>query len=130
MTSTPSIPGFAGPVVPAPNNDLVHIRIEVDRSRCATNDPVLNARLVGLEQNGLTLSIAQLVASANLHFAGSVEDEGLGRSGLVADKRPTCRSATPDSREAPIWEPTEPACDHRAGKSASRNLVLAGHPRG
>ena len=78
MISTPSFPGFAGPVVPSPSNDLVHFRIEVDRSRCATNDPVINARLVGLEQNGLTLSIAQLVASANLHFAGSVEDEGLG----------------------------------------------------
>lgn len=79
MTSTPSFPGFAGPVVPAPSNDLVHFRIEVDRSRCATDDPVINARLIVLEQNGLTLSIAQLVASANLHFAGSVQDE---RSGL------------------------------------------------
>jgi hypothetical protein len=78
VTSTPSFPGFADPVVPAPSNDLVHFRIEVDRSRCATNDPVINARLMVLEQNGLTLSIAQLVASANLHFAGSVEDEGFG----------------------------------------------------
>ena len=78
MASTPSFPEFAGPVVPGPSNDLVHFRIEVDGSRCATNDPVINERLVGLEQNGLTLSIAQLVASANLQFAGSVGDEGLG----------------------------------------------------
>jgi hypothetical protein len=76
MTSTPSFPGTAGPVVPAPSNDLVHFRLEVDSSRCATNDPVVNARLIVLEQHGLTLSIAQLVASANLHFAESVQDEG------------------------------------------------------
>ena len=78
MTSTPSFPTSAGPAVPDPSNDLVHFRIQVDRSRCAANDPVINARLIELEQNGLTLSIAQLVASANLHFAGSVQDEGQG----------------------------------------------------
>ena len=71
----PSFPSVAGPVVPAPSNDIVHFRIKVDRSRCAANDPIVNARLSALGQNGLTLSIAQLVASANLHFAGSVQDE-------------------------------------------------------
>ena len=78
MTSTPSFPSSSGPAVPAPSNDLVHFRIRVDRSRCGTTDPALNLRLTALEQNGLTLSIAQLVASANLHFAGSVQDEGQG----------------------------------------------------
>lgn len=57
---------------------MVHFRIRVDRSRCPANDPAINARLATLEQNGLTLSIAQLVASANLYFAGSVQDEGDG----------------------------------------------------
>ncbi len=78
MTSTPSFPSSVGPVVQSPSSELVHFRIRVDRSRCTTTDPVINTRLIALQENGLTLSIAQLVASANLHFAGSVQDEGYG----------------------------------------------------
>jgi hypothetical protein len=78
MTSIPNFPSLAGPAVTAPSNDLVHFRVKVDRSRCDTNDPAIDLRLTELEHDGLTLSIAQLVAGANLHFAGSVQDEGHG----------------------------------------------------
>jgi hypothetical protein len=78
MPASPTFPVTPNPTVQAPSNDIVNLRVKVDRSRCKTTDPEIERRLVLLEKNGLSISIAQLVANANLHFAGSVEDDGEG----------------------------------------------------
>jgi hypothetical protein len=78
VASTPTFPTTPGPTVQGPPTDVVRLRIKVDRSRCKTIDPQIANRLTQLESEGLIISIAQLVANANLHFAGSVVDEGEG----------------------------------------------------
>jgi len=78
MGSAPTFPTTSYPTVAPPSTDNVHLRVEVDRSRCSTPEPSLNSRLVHLEAQGITISIAQLVANANLHFANSGMDDGAG----------------------------------------------------
>ncbi len=70
----PNTPLFIG----QPTDDLVHFRVEVDRSRCLPVDPAVNVRLQLLETNGLVLSIAGIVGRSAIHFLGSVLDAGEG----------------------------------------------------
>lgn len=78
MVTTPPVvpdtPSFIG----QPTGDLVHFRVEVDRSRCLPVDPAINTRLQTLETNGLILSIAGIVARSAIHFMGAVLDAGEG----------------------------------------------------
>lgn len=78
MGSAPAFPSTPNPPVAPPSTDIVHLRVEADRTRCSTIDPAIDARLTLLENDGILISIAQLVANANLFFAGSVADEGAG----------------------------------------------------
>jgi hypothetical protein len=78
MGSAPAFPTAPHPPVAPPSTDIVHLRVGVDRTRCSTIDPVIDARLTLLETDGILISIAQFVANANLFFAGSVADEGVG----------------------------------------------------
>lgn len=76
-TLPPGVP--ATPLVMGqPSNDLVHFIVEVDRSRCLPVDPAIDARLQLLENNGLTASIAELVALSAIHFTAAVLDAGEG----------------------------------------------------
>lgn len=75
---SPSFPITPNALVSPPTTELVHLRVKVDRRRCSTIDPAINGRLSSLEADGISISIAQLVANANLHFAGAVADEGAG----------------------------------------------------
>lgn len=78
MGSAPTFPLSVAPPVAPPSADLIHLSVEVDRTRCATTVPLLTDRLTALETEGITISIAQLVANANLFYMGSVADEGSG----------------------------------------------------
>jgi hypothetical protein len=78
MGSIPTFPATPNPLVPAPSTDIVHLRVGADRTRCSTIDQAINSRLSFLETHGISISIAQLVANANLYFAGAVADEGAG----------------------------------------------------
>jgi len=76
-TLPPGVP--ATPLVMGqPPNDLVHFKVEVDRSRCQPVDPTIDARLQLLENQGLTVSIAELVVLSAIHFTGTVLDTGEG----------------------------------------------------
>ena len=70
MTTTPILSTASD--IPPPSNDVVHFRVEIDRSRCSGTEEPIEARLQAMEQAGISISIAELVARANLHFAGSV----------------------------------------------------------
>ena len=78
MASKPSFPTGRPPTIRPPSAETITLRVKVDRTRCKATDPEIEKRLKKLEDEGLTISIAQLVASANLHFAGYVKDEGEG----------------------------------------------------
>lgn len=98
MVTTPPVvpdtPFFIG----QPTGDLVHFRVEVDRSRRLPVDPAINTRLQTLETNGLILSIAGIIARSAIHFMGAVLDAGEGHeiflgpggaSGRRSGDRPT-----------------------------------------
>jgi len=78
MASSPAFPSGPPPAIQPPSAEKVTLRVKVDRSRCNGTDPEIEKRLKKLEEDGLTISIAQIAANANLHFAGSVKDEGEG----------------------------------------------------
>ncbi len=78
MASSTSFPPGPPPVIRPPSAEKVTLRVKVDRSRCKGTDPGIEKRLKKLEKDGLTISIAQIVGNANLHFAGAVKDEGEG----------------------------------------------------
>jgi hypothetical protein len=78
MASSPSFPLGQPPAIRPPSAEKVTLRVKVDRSRCRGTDPEIEKRLKKLEKDGLTISIAQIVGNANLHFAGAVKDEGEG----------------------------------------------------
>ena len=78
MNTSPVFPSGPAPVIQPPSSEKVTLRVKVDRTRCNGTDPEIEKRLQKLEQEGLTISIAQLVANANLHFAGYVKDDGEG----------------------------------------------------
>ncbi|MGB6691097.1 MAG: hypothetical protein WBE76_24960 [Terracidiphilus sp.] len=78
MASFPTFPSGRPPIIQPPSAEKITLQVKVDRKRCKTTDPEIEKRLKKLEKAGLTISIAQLVANANLHFAGYVKDDGEG----------------------------------------------------
>lgn len=78
MASSPTFPLGPPPVIQPPSAEKVTLQVKVDRTRCKGTDSKIEKRLKKLEKEGLTISIAQLVANANLHFAGNVKDDGEG----------------------------------------------------
>ena len=78
MAVSPTFPSGPPPVIQPPSAQKVTLRVKVDRSRCKGTDQEIEKRLKKLEDEGLTISIAQLAANANLHFAGAVKDDGEG----------------------------------------------------
>ncbi len=78
MASSSTFPSGPPPAIQPPSAEKVTLRVKVDRTRCKGTDPKIEKRLKKLEREGLKISIAQLVANANLHFAGYVKDDGEG----------------------------------------------------
>jgi hypothetical protein len=77
MGATPNPLATPAPFVPVPIA-TVHFNVEVDRARCATTSPAIDARLLALEAGGLTMTIVEIVVRAGMHFAGAVMDRGEG----------------------------------------------------
>lgn len=77
MGATPNPLATPAPFVPVPIA-TVHFNVEVDRSRCATTSPEIDARLTTLEADGLSMTVVEIVVRAGMHFAGAVMDRGEG----------------------------------------------------